>query len=187
MNHNNLMASPPIFDRMRAMKLSSLANYHNPFFDTTHNLMPPSLLNSDGRISSWPWFCMNDVNASSAASSMEANLSYNKSSEQKEDFKNDANSNSIQSNQQNSPISCPSNIESDDVKNCNVSNKTKNSETYEKGSDKMNFKPCSLNENVSSISTPLIDDIEVQSINIDTSSSPIGSPIHINQSQVIKL
>ena len=186
MNHNNLMASPPAFDRTRAMKLSSLANYHNPFLDTTHNLMPPSLLNSDGRISSWPWFCMNDVNASSAASSMEANLSYNKSSEQKEDFKNDANSNSIQSNQQNSPISCPSNIESDDVKNCNVSNKTKNSETNEKGSDKMNFKPCSLNENISSISTPLIDDIEVQSINLDT-SSPIGSPIHINQSQVIKL
>ena len=181
------MASPPSFDRTRAMKLSSLTNYHNPFFDTTHNLMPPSLLNSDGRISSWPWFCMNDVNGSSAASSMAANLSYDKSSEQKEEVKNDANSNSNQSNQQNSPISCPSKIESEDVKNCDVSNKTKNSETYEKGSDKMNFKPSSLNGNLSSMSSPLLDDIEVQSINIDTSSSPTASPIHINQCQVIKV
>ena len=147
--------------------------------------MPPSLLNSDGRINSWPWFCMNDVNASSAVTSMGANLSYNESSEQKEELKNDANPNSIQSNQQNAPISCPSNIESDDVKNCNVSNKAKNSEKYEKGTDKMSFKQCSLNGNISSISSPLLDDIEVQSINIDTSSSPTGSPIHINQSQVI--
>ena len=185
MTQKNLMASPPPFDRTRMMKMSGLANYHNPFFETTNNVMPPALFNSDGRISSWPWFCMNDVNASSAETSTEANLPYNKSSERKEDVKNNANSNSIESNQQNSLSSCSSKIENDGVKNCNVSNSTKNSETYEKGAEKISFLPCSPNGNVSSMSSPILDDNEIPNVNLNSSSSPTGSHVQIKQSQVI--
>ena len=184
---NNLMTSSPPFDRTRAMKLSGIANYHNPLFDPTNNLMPPALFNSEGRISSWPWFCMNDVNSSAAVSSTAANLLYNKSNEHKKELKNTADSSSFESNQQNSPFSSPSNIESDDMKICNVSNSTKKLDTYDKGSEKINSLPCSPNGNISSISSPPLEDNDSQSIHQDNSSSTSGSPFYMKMSQVLVL
>lgn len=186
---NNLItpSSPFPLDRTRAMKLSGIANYHNPLFDPTNNLMPPALFNSEGRISSWPWFCMNDVNSSAAVSSTAANLLYNKSNEHKKELKNTTDSSSFESNQQNSPFSSPSNIESDDMKICNVSNSTKKLDTYDKGSEKINSLPCSPNGNISSISSPPLEDNDSQSIHQDNSSSTSGSPFYMKMSQVLVL
>ena len=181
------MASSSHFDRTRDMKLSNLANYHNPLFDARNNLIPPALFNSDGRISSWPWFCMNDV-TTSTASSTATNLSYSKLNERKQELKDSTNSNDFMSNQQKSPFSCPSKTEIDGVKNCNISNSTKNSETFEKGLEKTSSSTptCSPVENISSFSSPPLEGSEVRSINLDTSLSPSGSSIHIDKIQVKK-
>ena len=184
---NNLMASSSPFDRTRAMKLSGIANYHGPLFDPTTTPIPPTLFDSEGRISSWPWFCMNDVNSSAAVSSTAVNLLYNKSNEHKKELKNTTDSSSFESNQQNSPFSSPSNIESDDMKICNVSNSTKKLDTYDKGSEKMNSLPCSPNGNISSISSPPLEDNDSQSIHQDNSSSTSGSPFYMKKSQVVYL
>ena len=136
-----------------------IQSYTKPMFDgLPSSALPPTLFSSENRVATWPWFCLNEVTNSSAATA--AAIAFSKLSKSKEELRNKQNLFQLHSQAKHSSLFLSPSKDDNDILNSadtyTMDGIGLSEGAYGKG-ERSSSLPCSPIGNISTSSTPSLE------------------------------